>query len=126
MNKKVMKGICVVLTVMMFVFAFSSLVLATSTYPDPTQFDTMGNTAGLTEVSNVIGSILRVVRTVAVGVAVIMLIVLAIKYISAAPSEKAEIKKSAMIYVVGAVLLFAAAGVLQVIQSFATNIGTSH
>lgn len=128
MNKKVMKGICVVLTIIMFVFSLSSLVLAAgtaSTYPDPTTFDTMGNTAGITEVGSVIGSILRLVRTVAVGVAVIMLIVLAIKYISAAPSEKAEIKKSAMIYVVGAVLLFAAAGVLQVIQSFAGNIGTS-
>ena len=125
MNKKVMKGICIVLTVMMFVFAFSSLAFATSTYPDPKDFDTAGNEAGVKEVSAVIGSVLRIVRTVAVGVAVIMLIVLAIKYISAAPSEKAEIKKSATIYVVGAVLLFAAAGVLQVIQSFALNIGTS-
>lgn len=125
MNKKVMKGICILLTVMMFVFAFSSLVLATSTYPDPKSFDTTGNDAGIAEVSGVIGSILRLVRTVAVGVAVIMLIVLAIKYISAAPSEKAEIKKSAMLYVVGAVLLFAAAGVLQVIQKFAENVGTN-
>ena len=55
-------------------------------------------------------------------IAVIMLIVLAIKYISAAPSEKADIKKSATIYIVGAVLLFAASGVLAIIQGFAENI----
>ena len=50
-----------------------------------------------------------------------MLIVLAIKYISAAPGDKAEIKKHAVVYVVGAVILFAATGILQIIRTFATQ-----
>ena len=54
--------------------------------------------------------------------AVIMLIVLAIKYVSAAPSEKADIKKSAIVYVIGAVLLFAATGVLQLVKGLADTI----
>lgn len=54
------------------------------------------------------------------GVAIIMLVVMAIKYISAAPNEKAELKKGITIYVVGAIVLFAAAGILQVIKNFAT------
>ncbi len=50
-------------------------------------------------------------------VAVAMLVVLAIKYISAAPAEKADIKKSAFIYVVGALLLFGGVAVLNIIQN---------
>ena len=51
-----------------------------------------------------------------------MLIVLAIKYISAAPGDKAEIKKHAVVYVVGAIILFAATGILGIVKNFATNI----
>ena len=50
-----------------------------------------------------------------------MLIVLAIKYISAAPSDKADIKKSATAYIIGAVVLFAASGVIQIIKNFAND-----
>lgn len=68
---------------------------------------------------NAAGQILGIVQVIAVSVAVIMLIVLAIKYISSAPNDKAEIKKHAVIYVVGAILLFGAAGILQLLQTFA-------
>lgn len=67
---------------------------------------------------SVAGSILGIVQIIAVAVAIIMLIVLAIKYISSAPNDKAEIKKHAVIYVVGAVLLFGASGILQLIKNF--------
>ena len=53
-----------------------------------------------------------------------MLIVLAMKYMTAAPSERASIKKSAIMYVIGAVVMFAAAGILGIIQNFANNINT--
>ena len=70
-------------------------------------------------VQNIIRAILTVTQVIGVGVAVIMLIVLAIKYISAAPGDKADIKKHAVVYVVGAVVLFAASGILQIIKNFA-------
>ena len=67
-------------------------------------------------------AVLSVVQVVAMGTAIIMLIVLGIKYISAAPSDKADIKKSAVAYVVGAIVLFAVTGILGVIQQFAVVI----
>lgn len=73
-------------------------------------------------VNRIIGAILTVVQVVGSGVAVIMLIVLAIKYISAAPSDKAEIKKHAVVYVVGAVVLFAASGIIGIVRKFAGNV----
>ncbi len=75
--------------------------------------------------NNIVGGLLTMVQVVGSGVAVIMLIVLAIKYISAAPSDKAEIKKHAVVYVIGAVVLFAASGIITIVRNFATqNINT--
>ena len=82
---------------------------------------TSGEAAGkVTSMSNQIIGIIQIIGT---AIAVVMLIWLAIKYISAAPSEKADIKKSATIYVVGAVLLFGAVGVLQIIKGFTEDAG---
>lgn len=63
-------------------------------------------------------SVLGIVQVVAISLAVIMLIVLGVKYVSAAPAEKADIKQSAMIYVVGAILMFGASGIIQIIKTF--------
>ena len=83
------------------------------------------STGAAESVNKMIGSILTVAQVIGVGVAVIMLIVLAIKYISAAPGDKADIKKHAVVYVVGAVVLFAASGILQIIKNFAKNVSAS-
>ncbi len=82
-----------------------------------------GKTAEVAE--SITGQILGVVQVIGVAVAVIMLIVLAIKYISAAPNDKAEIKKHAVVYVVGAVVLFAASGIIGLIRGFAGQINES-
>ena len=121
MNKKVMKVIAILLLTLMVVFSLSQFALA-SEYPDATEFNGKDIGDSKTKISNFVGGLITVARYIGVGVAVLMLIVLAIKYISAAPSEKAEIKKSAVIYVTGAVLLFAASGILTVIQSFAETL----
>ena len=81
--------------------------------------DTTGAASSL---NRIIGSAITIVQVVGVGVAIIMLIVLAIKYISAAPGDKADIKKHAVVYVVGAVVLFAASGILGIVKNFAKNV----
>ena len=73
-------------------------------------------------ITNASGTVLGIVQAVAIGIAVVMLIVLAVKYITAAPNEKADVKKSAAIYVLGAVLLFAASGILRIIQTFSGEV----
>ena len=79
-------------------------------------------TGAADSLNRIIGSAITVVQVVGVGVAIIMLIVLAIKYISAAPGDKADIKKHAVVYVVGAVVLFAASGILGIVKNFAKNV----
>lgn len=124
MNRKVILIRLVSILLMAFMVATTLVcpVLATGTADplNPGQFDIKDNSNASTSVSNIIGNIIFIAQVIGSGVAVIMLIVLAIKYISAAPSEKAEIKKTVTIYVVGAVVLFASTGILQIVKTFAT------
>jgi len=74
------------------------------------------------KVESVVGGIIHIARIIAIGVAVIMLIAVAMKYLTAAPGDKAEIKKHAVVYVVGAIVLFGASGILDIIANFAGGI----
>lgn len=76
-----------------------------------------------TKIEDASGQILTTVQYVGVAVAVIMLMVVAIKYFSAAPGEQAKLKQKLVVYVVGAVILFAATGIIQIVKSFGMGLG---
>lgn len=98
------------------------IILATSMVFASYDLPTASSSPADQSIRNLSGMLLSVAQLVGVAVAVIMLIVLAIKYISAAPNDKAEIKKHAVVYIVGAIVLFAASGILGIIKNFATAI----
>jgi len=75
-----------------------------------------------TSAQKIVNGVLQVIKVVAAGVAIIMLIFLAMKYMMASAGDKAEIKKHAVVYVVGALVLFATSGILSIIQAFSSNI----
>ena len=117
-KKTIVKIMSIALMVVMIAMCLNNVVLATEgrdTMEVPTgkPSDTSGT------FQNILSVILGATQVIGVAIAVIMLIVLAIKYISAAPSDKADIKKSAVAYIVGAVVLFAASGILGIIRNFA-------
>ena len=114
------KILAAMLTVLMLVSCMQATVFA-SDYMDPNSIKPNDTTGAAASFQTAAGNILAIVQVVAIAVAVIMLIVLAIKYISSAPNDKAEIKKHAVIYVVGAVLLFGASGILELIKQFASG-----
>lgn len=114
------KILAAMLTLLMLIGCMQSTVFAgDSQYLDPNSIKPNDTTGAAGKAQTVAGSILSIVQVIAVATAVIMLIVLAIKYISSAPNDKAEIKKHAVIYVVGAILLFGASGILALIRNFA-------
>ena len=124
---KLMKAMAVILVAVMLVASFTTSVNALS-FNDAQETSTVTNAAQDTSgaadsINRIVGAVLTIVQVVGCGVAVIKLIVLAIKYISAAPGDKADIKKHAVVYVVGAVVLFAASGILQIVKNFSKNIG---
>lgn len=72
--------------------------------------------------SEIAGTVITVAQVICSGVAVAMLTVLGIKYMTSAAGDKATIKKHAVVYVVGAIVMFASTGILEIIQSFAAGI----
>ena len=63
-----------------------------------------------------IGAVLSVVRIVGTAISFIMIMVVAIKYMSAAPGDRADIKKSSIQFVVGALILFGSTNLLQILE----------
>lgn len=129
MTKNVVKVLVVALIAMLIVASMATFVNAADRDmsfgdidTDTVTKDAKDTSGAASSLNRIIGSAITVVQVVGVGVAIIMLIVLAIKYISAAPGDKADIKKHAVVYVVGAVVLFAASGILGIVKNFAQNV----
>jgi len=119
--KKTMKIIVALLLAILLVMTLSQIAFADANIALDT-FDNVSDDSGAkSSVTNIIGRVIDIARVIGAGVAIIMLIVLAIQYISASPEGKAELKKTATIYIVGAIVLFAATGILSVIKKFALN-----
>ena len=78
-----------------------------------------GNTGATGKLNGPVERIIGIVQLICYAAAVILIVILGVKFMTASPDGKAEIKKSAVIYVVGAVLVFAAGIILQVIQNVA-------
>lgn len=118
LTKKTAKILNIVVIALAVLFLVNNFAMAFDGYASITA--TSSTLQG--KVTSISGQILGIVQTVGMAVAVIMLIVLAIKYISAAPNDKAEIKKHAVVYIVGAVILFAASGIVGIIKDFSGNL----
>lgn len=93
------------------------------------EMDSMLNSSGdeevLAPVEEIAGTAITVMQVVAIGVAIIMLIVLAMKYMTSAPDDKATIKKHAVVYVVGAIVMFSTTGILEIIRRLASALDTN-
>lgn len=121
---KVLKGLIVILMAILCLSTIASSVYGAYDWAGKiTAVDGLSSDANLDKSANtIIGAIIGVMRIVATGVAFIMIIAVAVKYMSAAPGDRADIKKHAVPFVIGAVVLFASSGILSIIQKFATNI----
>ena len=68
--------------------------------------------------------IIGILTTVGVVVAIVVLLVLGIKYMMGSASEKAEYKKTMIPYLVGAILIFGASAITKVVIALGANIKT--
>lgn len=57
-------------------------------------------------------------QIVAAGVATAMLLAISIKYMMASTAEKADLKQHAVVYVFGAILLYAGVAIVEIIKNF--------
>ena len=116
MNKMI-KAISILLMTIMICFTFSAVV---SAKPDVGSIiDEMDkqNAEGATDVAKIGGQIADIITTVGIVVAVIIILILGIKYMMGSASEKAEYKKTMIPYVVGAALILGGSAIVKIIFS---------
>lgn len=122
-NKLISKVIMILFVTFLAVSMFNNISLATGGNFDFSNFENQTASEQLmSPVETVMGGIIAAMRIVFTAIAFIMLMYIGIKYIAAAPGERAELKKSAVQFVVGAVILFGAAGILTVLQEVITKV----
>ena len=69
-----------------------------------------------------IGSIIVIARVITTSIAIIVLLVIAMKYMISAPGDRADIKKHAIAYVIGAMILFGSSAILGILVNIAGKI----
>lgn len=119
-----MKKRYVILKIIVLVFCIISILYNTSFATGIVKkFNGSGaNFGGAdTKIRSTLAIVLLIVRNIGAGLAGLILMVLGCKYIIASAGERAEIKKNAIVYVIGAVVLFSASAILNIIINFVTS-----
>ena len=120
--KKTMKILSIILIAMLFLSTMGTMVMANSSVIDNIFKETGGNTQQLQSVG---GRIVNIITTIGIIVAVIVLLVLGIKYMMGSASEKAEYKKTMIPYLVGAVLIFGASAIAKAVVAMSESIAAT-
>ena len=117
---KVFKKLIVIISIIMLVCIFFAYNSVFASEVDGF-IDTIQNnygTEGMSTVQNIIGTVINLVRIVGSAVAVIILLVIGTKYIIASAGERADIKKYALNYVIGAIIFLSGATIVYLIKNF--------
>lgn len=116
--------ICLVLSLLLL-FSCINIVNATEVID---AMQGLHNPGVSTEAGNKLGPIINTVigfiQIVGTGLSVIMVTILGIKYMLAAPTEKAEAQKQIAPLLIGAVVLFASSNIIQIVANFASTLPT--
>lgn len=83
---------------------------------------TGGGSVDTGEVQSFGANIVDIITTIGIIVAVIVLLVLGIKYMMGSASEKAEYKKTMIPYLIGAILIFGASAIAKAVVTMAESI----
>lgn len=122
MKEKNIVRISMILIMIIFVISISLEVFATQS-----AIDAMGNMAGATvedesgKIGNILNAAIGIIQIAGTGISMIMVTLLGIKYIMAAPSDKADVKKQIAPLVIGAVILFASVNLVGIIADVADS-----
>lgn len=112
MNKKILK-VLTILVYIIFVICMLSNTYAAIT--DNFKGD-IGDT-DVTAIQDILKAVLTIIRTVGVFIAVAILMIVACKYIIASAGDRADIKKHAVSYIIGAIILFATSGIAEILKN---------
>lgn len=118
--KNTMKVMSVLVIIAMLLFALSTVVSASGAAGLIDKMNPDYSQGG--DVANFGQKLTSIISTIAIVIAVIVLLILGIKYMIGSASEKAEYKKTMIPYLVGAVLVFGAGAIAKVVVNMASTI----
>ena len=122
--KKTVKLISILLFVAMISISLTTVVSASGIDAANLANQLKGNTSAAQEdVMDIGNQIIGIITTVGVVVAVVILLVLGVKYMMGSASEKAKYKETMIPYLVGAILIFGASAITKVVVGLASGIG---
>lgn len=118
-NNKILKISLIIITILSILLMIGGNIFASG---DGTFKVPSGTSTSLSgKATSMGGVVLGIFQAVGTVVAVVILVWLGIKYIMASPDGKAEIKKQAFGYILGAVLLFGAVWLVPLIQGLVNS-----
>ena len=129
--KKQVKLITTIIMIITLMFSIVNVVFASGSVGGGAASEALGTmregltgpmTSGGTAVSSLGKSIVGIMQVVGVVVAVVVILVIGIKYLIGSAEERAEYKKTMIPYLVGAVLIFAATTIVNVVYNLASSI----
>ena len=113
--KKTVRIISTILLTIMLVTSIAGVVFAAPDI-DKTIGDIDGAKAGdTTKVTTIGGKIINIIQVVGIVVAIAVVLIIGIKYMTGSVEQKAENKKVMIPYIIGAVLLVAGTSIVKVI-----------
>lgn len=121
--KKTVKIISTVLLAIMLITTLAGTVLAKADVEGTlTKIDeTQGGVTG--KISTLGGNIVNILQVVGIVIAVVVILVIGIKYLIGSAEEKAKYKETMIPYVVGALLVFAGTSIVKVVYQLTTAAG---
>lgn len=123
--KKQVKIISIALIIMMAVLSISNVVLATG--ETKTDIGTIiddigkGNATDTSKVSDFGKTLVTILQTAGIVVAVVVLLVIGIKYMMGSAEEKAEYKKVMIPYLIGAALIFGGSAIVGIVYDIISS-----
>lgn len=112
MSSKTMKMLTIVATILLVVSLGASTVLGL------TPIELKGTEPTSTDIQDLGNKIIGILQTVGIVLSVVILIILGIKYMMGSAEEKAEYKKTMIPYLIGAVFIFLAPTIANVVYNF--------
>ena len=116
--KKSVKMISMALIILTILCSVTTIVLGAPDLSGSIKDLGNGTAQGTSSVMNVGKMVVAIVQTVGIVVAVVVLLVLGIKYMMGSAEEKAEYKKTLLPYIIGAAMVFGASVLTGVIYNF--------
>lgn len=113
----------ITITLILITILFTTLSFTFAEYK-PTDFNTAINTGGdgANKVKDLGGDIVGIIQIVGTIASVAAIMILGIKYMMGSAEERAEYKKTMLPYFIGAVLIFGASNLAQIVYKWASGI----